>query len=405
MKEIVEAVEQKQHQRRRSRAQRGSIIKRGESWTIVYRTPDAKQKWEGGFEKKDRAQARLDEVLGAIRANKYVPRTDETLREYCDASMETAKHTVKPKTWVGMESVLRKWLYPAFGDWPISSINRQAVTKFRDDLIANPKIGPKSVKTIVSTLHRFLEEALDAGIISANPAHKMKMQRHDADEVVIPKDAEIFKVLAKLPAVYQHLVIAGAFTGARRGELLGLRWEDVDLESGSISVSKNLQRVSKKLLDGGTFRNVERLGDTGLVLLTPKTKKSRRMVEAGPELTSLLRRMSEERAGSAFVFHDELGAPIDPDRATKMVRLARKKAGVAFHLHLLRHVHSSLLVEAGANIKQAQARLGHANAATTADIYTHVVTNKGKKLSKRVERALPSVSLLLANERTNGPVN
>jgi integrase len=405
MEETVTAVEQKHPRRRRSRAQRGSIIKRGESWTIVYRTPEGKQKWEGGFEKRDRAQARLDEVLVAIRNNKYVERTDETFKEFSDESMERAKHTVKPKTWTGYESALKKWLVPAFGDWPISDITRPAVNKFLDSLRANPKLGPKSVRSIVSTLHRFLEEALDRGDIAANPAHKLKLPALDDNEVVPPTDAEIFKVLAKLPAVYQHLVITGAFTGARRGELLALRWDDIDLARGTLNVSKNLQGVPKKLLDWGTFRNVERLGATSLALLTPKTKKSRRLIEAGPELTSLLRRMNEERNGSEFVFHDELGKPIDPGYATKRICRARKEAGVKFHLHLLRHVHSSLLIEAGANIKQAQARLGHANAATTADTYTHVVTNEGRKLSKKVERALPSVSLMLANRRTTGPVN
>lgn len=405
----VNEVEQNQHRRRRSRGQNGSKFKRGDSYTIVYRTREGKQKWEGGFPTSDLAQARLNEVLVALRNNKYVELTDQTFKEFCDDSMEKAKHVLKPKTWTGYESALKKWLIPKFGNWPICNINRSAVKDFVDSLLSNPKLGRKAVKNTASLLHRFLEEALDREVIAVNPARKIEIPEGNDEEVVIPTGEEISKVLAKLPTVCQYLVIAGAFTGARRGELLGLRWNNIDLARGIIDVQKNLQRVTKKLLDGGTFRNVERVGNTGLALLTPKTKKARRLVEIGPVLTSLFRRMNQERNGCEFVFHDELGKPIDPDRAGKIILAARKEAGVKFRLHLLRHVHSSLLVEAGANIKQAQARLGHANASTTADIYTHVVSNEGRKFSEKVEAALPCVSLLLANGEeqpaTSGFVN
>ena len=107
--------------------------------------------------------------------------------------------------------------------------------------------------------------------------------------------------------------------------------------------------------------------------------------------------MKQERNGCEFVFHDEAGKPIDPDMASKTICRARKEAGVKFHLHILRHLHGSLMLEAGANLKQVQARLGHANASTTADVYTHVVTNEGHEQSEKIEAALPCVSLLLAN--------
>jgi integrase len=122
----------------------------------------------------------------------------------------------------------------------------------------------------------------------------------------------------------------------------------------------------------------------------------------GPILASLFKRMMAETARNdcPFVFQDEFGKAIDPDRATKILRAARKEAGVRrFGLHSLRHLHSSLPVDAGANIKQAQARLGHASAMTTADIYTHVVSDEGRLLSEKVEAALPFVSERLAGNQ------
>jgi integrase len=120
----------------------------------------------------------------------------------------------------------------------------------------------------------------------------------------------------------------------------------------------------------------------------------------GPALTSLMERMKQTGNGCPFVFQDEFEKAIDPDRVNKILRAAQKTAGVHFRLHSLRHLHSSLLVEAGANIKQAQVRLGHASATTTADIYTHVVSDEGRKLSEKVEAALPFVSETLAAGQT-----
>jgi integrase len=164
-------------------------------------------------------------------------------------------------------------------------------------------------------------------------------------------------------------------------------------------IQKTLQRVPKKMLESGKFENVERLGDTGLALLAPKSKKSRRWIEMGTSLASLFERMKKERNECPFVFQDEFGKAIDPDRVNKILRAAQEKAGVKFHLHSLRHLHSSLLVQAGANIKQAQARLGHANASTTMNIYSHVLDDESRTFSEKVEAALPFVSLSLAGNQ------
>jgi integrase len=400
-----------QHRRRRSRGQGGSIVKRGDTYSVVYRTREGNQKWEGGFRTKDLAQTRLGEVLPAIRNNSYVEPQTILFRQFCDDWMDQAKRgdRLKPKTWSWYESCLKKWITPKFGKWPICDINRPAVQSFIDSLLSNPKLGHKFVKNTANLLHRLFEKAIDLELIALNPARKLDIPKGNDEEVVPPTSEELSKVLAKLPTVFQYLVIAGAFTGARRGELFGLRWNNIDFARGTINVQKTIQRVQKKLLDGGTFRNVERLGNTGLALLTPKTKESRRLIEMGPVLRALLERMDRERNGCEFVFHDDLGRPIDPDRAGKIILAARKEAGVKFHLHLLRHLHGSLMVEGGANIKQTQTRLGHANASTTADIYTHVVSNEGRKFSEKVEAALPCVSLLLANGEekpvTSGSVN
>jgi integrase len=392
--------------RTRKRGQRGSIDKRGSTWRIIYRMPNGKQKWEGGFSSKGAAQDRLTEVLGQIKGNKFVEPTDLTFRQFCDNWMEAEKRNLKPKTWSWYQSALKKWITPQFGDWPICDINRAAVMAFVDSLLSNPKLGRKFVKNTANLLHRVFEKALDREIIAANPARKIEIKTDSdedggtlSDDQVAKIREDLTKVLVKLPApVYQYILIASVLTGARRGELLGLRWEDVDCERGAIHIQKTLQRVPKKMLDGETFK-LERLGDTGLALLSPKSKKSRRWIEMGTSLASLFERMKKERNDCQFVFQDEFGKAIDPDRVNKILRAAQKEAGVKFRLHSLRHLHSSLLVQAGANIKQAQARLGHANASTTMNIYSHVLDDESRAFSEKIESALPFVSDSLARNQ------
>lgn len=240
---VVAAVEPtKQVRRPRRRGQRGSIFRRGEFWTIVYRA-NGKQKWEGGFPKKDRAQARLDEVLGAVRNNKYVEPTDQTFKAFCDEWMESAKVVLKPKTWTSYQSALKNWLTPAFGERPLCDIRKAEVVNFLYGLLKNKEISRKFVRNVHIFLHRLFEAAIERDLIAANPPHKIKLPESspvfgaaEATERVVPTPEEVVKTFEKLTATYQVLLVASAVTGARRGELLGLYWEDIDWTRGLIHI-------------------------------------------------------------------------------------------------------------------------------------------------------------------------
>jgi hypothetical protein len=116
--------------KRRKRGQAGSCFRRGSSYTIIYRAPNGKQKWESGFRTKEAARARLNEALGEIRKGKYVESTDLLFGEFCDTWMENAKGSLKPTTWVYYRSVLKKWIRPTLGERPICEISRGEVKDF-----------------------------------------------------------------------------------------------------------------------------------------------------------------------------------------------------------------------------------------------------------------------------------
>jgi integrase len=397
------------HRRTRRRGQRGSIFKRGDAWTVVYRTREGKQKWEGGFLKKDLAQARLDEVLGAIRNNRYVEPKDTPFKTFCDSWMESAKATLKPRTWISYQSALKNWITPAFGDRSLSDIRKTDVLDFLYELLKDREISRKFVKNVHILLHRLFEAAIERDLLAANPAHKIKLPEAspvfgaaESIERYVPSPTAVVQTFAKLTPTYQALLATGAVTGARRGELLGLYWEDVDFARGVIHIRRTLQRVPKELLDADSFRDVERVGETGLAIVPPKSEKATRFVDMPSNLAAILKALRQQQNGSAspFVFQTEIGKPVDPDAVCDVLYAAQDAAEVRrFSPHCLRHLYCSVLQErAGASLKFAQDRLGHADAATTAKIYTHVVDDRGREFAEKVESAFPfpCVSLTLA---------
>jgi integrase len=393
--------------RKSRRGQRGSIIRRGDGWTVVFRTAEGKQKWQGGFRTKEDAQDALGVTLKAVRDNRYVETKHIEFLAFCDDWMARSKSKLKPKTWLSYKSALKIHILPRFGDWQLNEISRAAVKSFFDDLLGRVDLSRKFVRNVLVLLHRIFEEAIDAEAIATNPAHRIKLPNPDSEHVDqgdlnlpgVPKPDQVVRVFAKLPPVYQVLVWAGAVTGLRRGELLGLFWNDIDFLRCTVQVRRSLQRISKALLSEGQFRGVERIENTGLALLGLKSKRARRTVEMPARLARLLVELRQKQiAGdSKFVFQDELGRPLDPDFVYSVLHTAQDAAEVErFGLHGLRHLYCSLLVNSGAQVKDAQQRLGHASAMTTLDIYAHAISEDGRKFSDAVEGAFSSVSNLLA---------
>jgi integrase len=409
--------------RTRRRGQGGSIFRRGLNWTIVYRSPNGKQKWEGGFRTKEEAQKRLGVVLGTIRENRYVEPRDIRFQDFCEERMKNWKATLKPKTWASYQSVLNRWITPSpderrkelegkgmpiLGDWSILDINRSAAKTFVSRLLGMPDLSRKFVKNVAILLHRLFEEAIDLEFVAANPFRKIRLpigesaDQGESRDVVVPTPEEVVKTFAKLPPTYQVLLATSAITGARRGELLGLKWDDIDWLNSLIQIRRTLQRLPEALLDGGVFRGVDRLGDSCLALVSPKSKKARRSIEIPPKLSDQLKalRASQAPRENSFVFQTEIGQPLDPDAVYDVIHIAQDKAGARrFGLHGLRHLYSSLLVASGADVKFAQDRLGHASALTTLNIYSHAITEHGQKYASAVEAAFPFVSNLLAEGR------
>jgi integrase len=228
-------------------------------------------------------------------------------------------------------------------------------------------LSDSSVRSVYTVLRLALDAAVRDGLVAKNPAAVVKrpgVARREA------RHAAAVDVTALLNAAeglrYRDVLVLIAATGMRRGEALALRWTDVDLDAGLLTVRGTLGRIGGKL-----------------VVSEPKTDRSRRTVPLGAPLVSMLRARRKQQAAeqlraanqwqnSGLVFTTELGTPVEPRNILRTVETAAAKAGMdGVVVHTLRHSAAVAWLEAGVHIKAVADLLGHASIAVTGDIYGH----------------------------------
>jgi integrase len=206
-------------------------------------------------------------------------------------------------------------------------------------------------------------------LLTRNPTDAVEPPRPEKPEMraLTPPEIQALLVAAE-PTDFYHAVFVALSTGLRLGELLALRWRDVDTEHAALQVVRSLQYVTGK----------------GLTFAQAKTHRSHRSVSLSKEtiavLSDLRKRQVENRLviGPAYqdgdlVFADAIGAPIPPYKLSHQFRDLAIAAGLApLRFHDLRHSHATLLLRAGVHVKLVSQRLGHAGVAITLDTYSHV---------------------------------
>jgi len=298
---------------------------------------------------------------------------------------DSARGTVRVSTFERYEQITRLHVVPALGVVKLKSLTPAHLRNlYRERLDAGS--APASIHKLHTLLHKSLAQAVNDGLIPRNVSDSLKLPRIDREEID-PLTAEeanrLIEAAAgdRLEAVY----IVAIHTGLRQGELLSLRWEDLDLEADALRVRRTLTRTK------GTYSVGE-----------PKTKKSRRTVRlttgAVAALRGHLERQLEEidRLGSLYqpgglVFASETGGIINPSNLrnrsfAKLLRRAGLPADTRFHD--LRHTCATLLLSRNVNPKVVSEMLGHATIAITLDTYSHVLPDMQEKAAIALEEAL-----------------
>lgn len=331
-----------------------------------------RQREVGGFRRKREAQAALNDALSGSQRGTYVAPSRTTVRQFLDEWHEGAKTELGVTAWTNYGQIIRRNIQPYLGSKRLTDLSPLDVKRWHGKLLENGRkdggpLAVASVKLAHRILHRALADAVRWNLIAINPATGVRAPKGDSKEMNVWTAAE---ASGFLDAVSDDRLVAlwtlALHTGLRRGELAGLRWTDVDLKAGTLTVAQ--QRTT---------------ANHAIVVTTPKAKSQRQLLLA-PATTAALkahrRHQRKERLAlgpawtdSGYVFVDEAGVEYHPHRFTKMFEKAVERAGVPkIRLHDTRHTMATLALEAGVHPKVVQEQLGHSTISVTLDTYSHV---------------------------------
>lgn len=343
-----------------------------------------KRKWatKGRFKTRRDAQKALNELLVEADQGIDVQRSNTLLGDYLDEWIEGVEGDLRPTTVNGYRrAVIRLKGKLAFVK--LQELTPLGVEKAYRSMLKEG-LAPKTIRNTHMVLRRALADAERLGLIVRNAAASARPPSpvHHEQETWTAEELNTFFSTAFDHRLFASFVL-GATTGMRRGEVLGLFWRDLDLETGRLAVVHTITTVNGKAIES-----------------TTKTKKSRRRVSLDSVTLDVLRAHRERQelerkdVGSAWhdtglVFTREDGTALHPDGYSHMFTGLVRKAGVTpIRLHDLRHTHATLALEAGVHPKIVSERLGHATVGITLDLYSHVTPSMDGEAAEKVASLL-----------------
>lgn len=339
---------------------------------------------------------KLTQALNDINQGTYVETNKVTLGSWLDTWLaQYAKPHIRPATWESYEMLIRVHIKPILGSVDLKKLQPSHLQKLYNDKRSNGRadgqggLSSRSVELIHTVIHSALNQAVQEGILVRNVAGSTRLPRREPKEVRVlslDEQAVFIKVLYEDDLGLAYLLDLG--TGLRRGELLGLKWRDINLDEGIIRVTQSLSRVVTE--DGSTR--------TGLKFQPLKTAKSQRSVPI-PEYMieklnihkakqdELKRLLGSEYKDNDLVFCTDFGTPLEPGNFTRKFYKLIDKAGLDhINLHALRHTYATRLLELDENPKIIQELLGHSQISMTMNTYVHVLPERKQSAATKINK-------------------
>jgi integrase len=321
------------------------------------------------------AEKELRRLLRSLDTGEHVDPSSLTVRGWLSQWLEIIRPEIAARSHAGYADIVAGRLIPAFGRLPLAKLSpaeiQAAYTAWSTGGRRDGKDGslaPESVRLIHRVLNTALNRAVEMQLITRNPAQVLRKRLPKTERVEMatlrPDQMEdLFDAIRATPLYWP--VMLALTTGMRRGEILALRWNNVDLDRGIIRVVESIEQTA-----------------AGLRAKAPKSGKGRSIdlpMFAIEELRRLKRQSAEEplklgirQTGDSLVCVQPDGSPMRPNVITNYFHRVAQRLGLPIHFHSLRHTHATELLSAGVHPKVAQERLGHASVSMTLDVYSHV---------------------------------
>jgi len=325
------------------------------------------------------ARAWRAEAQTAVRRGTLGAPVATTVREAGEALIEGMRSgrvrtrsggLYKPSAIRGYEAALRDRLVPELGGKRLGDVQRRDVQRLADDLLAEGR-DPSTIRNALMPLRVIYRRALEDGDVAVNPCANLRLPavRGRRERIASPEEAQ--RLLAALPERDRPIWATALYAGLRRGELMALRWEDVDLALGVIRVERSYD-------------------DKGRVEIEPKSRAGRRTVPiVGALRDVLVERNARQGRGGGLVFGSNVGTPFVPSNLWRRAHRAWKRAGLEpIGLHEARHTFASVLIAAGVNAKAITTYMGHASIQTTYDLYGRLMPGSESEAAALVDAYL-----------------
>lgn len=346
----------------------GSVYRRNDGrWVAKYRDADGKWRYIYRKTKAEAKKALRDALNDVDRGIKTTNTTRLTVKDVLTNWLEESEHEVSERTLSHRESLIRVH----FLSHPIAGMKLTDLAnddRLRAYLKSKKHLAPSTQSKLRTVLKHVGEEGVRLCILRNNPALKLKPTREEHRELDILSPDQIKRLLKSVQGHrYELIVVLGATCGLRVGEALGMRWEDIDLERGTLEVKRTIWRSKA---------------------LSPKTRTSRRTLKLPQMALEALRRRHERSSG--YLCPTSSGNPTADSNFHNQWKAMLESAGLprSTTFHSLRHGAASLLLNQSVPIPVVSKYLGHANPAITMRVYAHMIDGMGGMAADGMDDAL-----------------
>ena len=316
-----------------------------------------------------------------------------TLGEWLPHWLELyARPSVRHSTYVSYEGYVRKHLVPALGAVPLDKLIPADLQRFYLRKLQEDRLAPKTISNLHACLHRALQQAVKEQMIPSNPCDAVDLPRKETVEIsVLTREQQAKLMQESCRYRYGVFIRLALSTGMRIGEIVGLRWDDIDFTNRILFVRSTLNRLP----------TVDGENKTQLFVGSPKTKNGRRSIPLFDAIISDLqdwRKTQEADAqlaqsayeNTGYVVTNEFGKPIEPRTFRDHYVRILKAAGLPhFTFHALRHTFATRAIEQGMDVKALSKILGHASVGFTLDTYAHLLDDHKRESMMLMQELYP----------------
>jgi integrase len=339
--------------------------------------------FHGGYRE---AKMRLAELEVEVKQGVFLQPTGMTVAQYLRWWLEqhSAGRGLAPMTKQSYKFMIENLLATSIGAVKLEELT---ITHIQAGFVApavEKRLSPRTIEYGVKLLRTALKHAVKKyKLIKENPAEMVETPTNHKHKIRVLTSEEMSRLLDAAKDLKEYpIYLTALYTGMRRGEILGLRWKDVDLDKETAMVNQTIQRITGQ---GLLFKDC------------PKTESGFRIVDLPASVVNTLRLVKKKQAehrlllGPAYGSHNLVfcqvdGKPLDPDAISRAFHALVKQQGLnSFRFHDCRHTHASLLLADGEQLHVVQQRLGHRDATTTANIYGHCIPGDQRKAADRFD--------------------